>query len=142
MFLACCKLGIPWLGIIHDWSKFLPSEWGPYSEYFYGDRGESNRKNSKEAHQKGLDADFDAAWNMHKNRNKHHWQWWILQEDDGPIKYIPMKDRYRKEMVADWTGAGRAISGRKDWRPWYESQRSTIKLHPETTEWLERKLNE
>jgi hypothetical protein len=23
--------------IIHDWSKFLPCEWIPYANYFYGD---------------------------------------------------------------------------------------------------------
>jgi hypothetical protein len=142
VFIACYKLGIPWLGIIHDWSKFTPSEWGPYMEYFYGDDGKKNREQSKEVHHKGIDAAFDAAWNRHKNRNKHHWQWWILQEDDGPIKYIPMEERYMKEMLADWIGAGRAIQGRRDWRPWYDKQRDTIKVHPETREWIERKFSE
>jgi len=142
VFLASRKLGITWLGVIHDWSKFLPSEWLPYMNYFYGKNGNSNRESSKETHQKGIDTEFDAAWNKHKNRNKHHWQWWILQEDDGPIKLIPMEEKYILEMIADWTGAGMAISGRKDWRPWYEKQRDTIQLHPETREYVEELFNE
>jgi hypothetical protein len=36
VFVECCKLGIPHLGIIHDLSKFLPSEWRGYACYFYG----------------------------------------------------------------------------------------------------------
>lgn len=36
VFLECCKLGIPWRGIVHNLSKFLPSEWFPYVERFYG----------------------------------------------------------------------------------------------------------
>ena len=34
-FVECCRLGIPWLGIIHDLSKFLPSELFTYAEWFY-----------------------------------------------------------------------------------------------------------
>ena len=36
VFIECRKLGIPWLGVIHDLSKFLPSEFIPYARYFYG----------------------------------------------------------------------------------------------------------
>jgi len=35
-FKAARELGITWLGIIHDWTKFLPSEWFAYVENFYG----------------------------------------------------------------------------------------------------------
>jgi hypothetical protein len=142
VFVASRKLGITWLGIIHDWSKLLPSEFLPYMEYFYGKDGASNRESSKDVHHKGIDDAFDAAWNKHKNRNKHHWQWWILQEDNGPIKILPMEEKYILEMIADWTGAGMAISGRKDWRPWYATQRETIQLHPETRDYVEELYNE
>jgi hypothetical protein len=36
VFIEACKLGIPWLGLIHDLSKFAPSEFIPYARYFYG----------------------------------------------------------------------------------------------------------
>ena len=36
VFIECCKLGIPWRGLVHDLSKFIPSEFIPYARYFYG----------------------------------------------------------------------------------------------------------
>jgi hypothetical protein len=37
VFVACCKQGIIWRGIIHDMSKFLPSEFIPYARFFHGE---------------------------------------------------------------------------------------------------------
>lgn len=35
VFWACRALGVPlWQSIVHDWTKFLPSEWFPYVRYF------------------------------------------------------------------------------------------------------------
>ena len=38
VFLEACKLGIVWLGLTHDLSKFRLDEWIPYANYFYGKR--------------------------------------------------------------------------------------------------------
>lgn len=35
VMLACFREGLYWQGLIHDWSKFLPSEFLPYARYFY-----------------------------------------------------------------------------------------------------------
>ena len=40
VFLECCRLGIPWLGITHDLSKFLPGEFIAYANYRYGSTAE------------------------------------------------------------------------------------------------------
>jgi len=34
--LQCCAHGIAWRGIKHDWHKFLPNEWLPYANHFFG----------------------------------------------------------------------------------------------------------
>lgn len=39
VFVECCKRGIYWRGFMHDMSKFLPSQWFPYVNYFYGKKG-------------------------------------------------------------------------------------------------------
>jgi hypothetical protein len=57
--------------------------------------------------------------------------------DSGETFPLPMPDRYRREMLADWTGAGRAITGRYDVENWYERNRHKIRLHSETRVWLE-----
>ena len=36
VMLACFRMGLYWRGIKHDLSKLLPSEWVPYTNYFYG----------------------------------------------------------------------------------------------------------
>ena len=53
---------------------------------------------------------------------------------------IEMPDRYRREMLADWRGAGRAINGKDDTLDFYMGRRDNIKLHPKTREWIEHQL--
>jgi len=175
VFVECCRLGIPWLGIIHDLSKFLSSEFIPYARNFYGDYPDVKQA-------------FDVAWLHHQKANKHHWQYWLLQYDNGEewavtgfdfypseITYqgrrigileddvakslytreaeifevvrllnlkpvaLPMPDRYRREMLADWRGAGRAY-GNPDTKAWYLKNKGRIILHPETRRWLEDQI--
>ena len=146
VFVECCKLGIPWRGFIHDWHKLLPSEFAPYVKHFYGNLpkwDEVNHamptysyRNTKEGNKKR----FDFAWLLHQKRGKHHWQWWILREDDGDYKVFPMPDNYRKEMLADWRGAGRAITGKDDTVNWYQANKDKMILHERTREWIEAQL--
>ena len=35
VFIECCKLGIPVRGLVHDLSKFRPSEWFPYANFIH-----------------------------------------------------------------------------------------------------------
>jgi hypothetical protein len=82
------------------------------------------------------------AWLLHQRRNSHHWQAWILRNDDGSVKTLPMPERFAREMVADWIGAGRAISGRQNPRPWYEDNKHKMQLHPDTRRLVERVMAE
>lgn len=125
VFVECCKLGIVWRGAIHDLSKFLPSEWFPYVEFFEGPNGV--KAEGKVA--PDVRAAFDAAWLHHQHRNKHHWQYWRLHKEDGGTKLIPMPPVYVKEMLADWRGAGRA-QGHNSIRDWYSKNQDKIELHP------------
>jgi hypothetical protein len=127
VFVECCKLGIPLTGVVHDCNKFLPDEFFPYAEYFYG----SDSTNNQDA--------FDMAWLKHQRRNRHHWQAWILHEDSGEVKVFDMPMRYRKEMLADWRGAGLAL-GKPDTAKWYAANRKNQRLHPSTRRWIEEQL--
>jgi hypothetical protein len=127
VFIECCRLGIPWLGIIHDLSKFLPSEWFPYVEKFYGNKSIPC-----------VGRDFDYAWLAHQRSNKHHWQAWISIGDKDGVDILEMPDRYRKEMLADWIGAGKA-QGKPDTRAWYEKNKDRIYLGV-TKKWVEDQL--
>ena len=145
VFLECCKLGIPWLGIVHDWSKFRPSEWLPYVRYFYGTWPEAPDVWRWCPHYTGptkqsVQSDFDYAWLLHQRRNAHHWQYWILIQDEDEDRVLPMPDHYRREMLADWRGAGRAITGKDNTQSWYKSHKDKMQLHPETRRWIEEQL--
>jgi hypothetical protein len=121
----CYKLGIPLQGALHDLSKLLPDEFIPYMEFFYG--GGKNK-----------DA-FDLAWNHHQKRNKHHHQYWVLREDSSKVKVLEMPMHYRKEMLADWRGAGKA-QGKPNTKEWYVANRDKMVLGPETRSWVEEQL--
>ena len=141
VFLECCKLGIPWLGIIHDWRKFRPSEWFPYVRSFYNPDGSKRvvRDETGYYDPAKISAEFDYAWLSHQHNNKHHWQYWMLVQDEDEDKLLPMRNKYRKEMLADWRGAGRA-QGEPDTKSWYLKNQHKIKLHPGTRTWVEEQL--
>lgn len=133
VFLAGLKVKAPlWRLLIHDWSKLTPAEWFPYVRSFYGKEGRTPE----------VKAAFDAAWLHHQHRNPHHWQHWLLREDDGDTKALPMPEHFAREMVADWMGAGRAITGKWDVGGWYSKNAHKIVMHPETKELVERLIAE
>lgn len=70
VFQAGYKLGVPLLTLIlHDWDKFLPDEWFPYAACFYTPTGGKQYVET---------AAFAYAWRKHQQRNKHHWQYWLV----------------------------------------------------------------
>lgn len=172
VFLACRREGLWWLGIVHDWSKFLPSEFFPYARHFYGKvepncyncahivgsqceptysgigNGEQapdcpdymfSRGCDKTGYYKPTDTGdtaFDFAWLLHQKRNRHHWQWWILPEDEGGIKMLAMPHKYYKEMLCDWIGASRAQGHGGKIYDWYLINGGKMRLHHDTRQAL------
>ena len=138
--IQCFKNGLYWRAFTHDMSKFLPSEWFPYVNFFHG--GKQKQIRDKTGYYKPTDTGddkFDFAWLLHQKRNRHHWQWWILPEDSGGVKVFPMSHKDRLEMLCDWWGASRA-QGNGGWDGvvrWYEANNSKMKFHPETQEFIE-----
>jgi hypothetical protein len=130
VMLACFRYGLYWRGIKHDWSKFLPCEWFPYAQSFYGPQPRTDETKVR----------FDRAWLHHQHFNPHHWQHWVLREDSGATKILEMHWDDMLEMLADWEGAGRAITGNKDTRTWYLNNQDKILLHPYTKEAVRMEL--
>ena len=130
-------MGVPiWRLALHDWTKFLPREWRPYAEYFYGEwRKEDPRMNDGLA-SPNTEAQFEYAWNHHQHKNDHHWQFWVRLGDDGTKLVLPMSEVAMREMVADWMGAGRVL-GKPDTLAWYTEQRDNQDIHIQTRRWVE-----
>lgn len=141
VFRAGFALGVSLRQLItHDWSKFLPREWFAYVAYFYGDKPTAD--DERRAMMLGLNiktraelkADFDNAWNHHQKCQPHHWQYWLLltDSDDPRFRPLPMPERYIREMVADWMGAGRAITGRWEVESWFLANKDRYILDDST----------
>lgn len=127
VFIECCRYGLFWRGIKHDWSKFLPSEFIPYARHFYGPKPQKRDETGYYKPTDTGDPAFDFAWLLHQKRNRHHWQWWILPEDDGGEKVMPMGFCDVLEMIADWRGAGKA-QGAPDTLKWYTKNKDKMRL--------------
>ena len=132
VMIECFKIGLYWQGIVHDMSKFLPNEFFPYVNYF--------QDHTTTFHESGQDIKFDTAWLKHIHRNPHHWQYWVIEECNGDTKILPMKPKYREEMLCDWAGAGKAQNNPDSVAQWYEKNKDKMKFHSETEKWLQDKL--
>jgi hypothetical protein len=110
-----------WRLLIHDYSKLSRAEWGPYvRRFFSGNAGKLDKSADPD--------DFHRAWTHHWHRNPHHWEHWLTAERE-PLR---MPEHFVREMVADWMGAGRAITGKWEAAGWYAGNRDRMNLHPET----------
>lgn len=143
VFVAGLKVNVNLIQLItHDWSKFLPREFIPYARYFYGNYPKHDSNDPTKLARIGyygkttldIEHDFKDAWNLHQKTQPHHWQYWVLinDSDEPKITALQMPYKYVKEMVADWMGAGRAITGKWEVHEWYSKTRTKIILHDET----------
>ena len=134
VFWACREIGVSlFQSLLHDWTKFSPKEWSPYVRNFFNPDGSqrSVRDTSGAYDPNSHSLDFKYAWLSHQ-RNKHHWQAWVSIGDEGNLQPMRMPEKYVREMISDWIGAGKAQ--RKDNSPfdWWEKNKEKMILHPET----------
>jgi hypothetical protein len=139
----CWKNGLYWQGIVHDLSKWRPSEFIPYARFFYGDFPPfSEVKYTQHLYsgktKEDIAYDFDVAWLKHQNRNPHHWQYWVRMNDDGEVVPMQMPQKYVKEMLCDWWGASVATGNGGRSKDWYEQNKAHTLLHEETRSYFER----
>lgn len=97
------------------------------SHFFYGG---DKRKDRFYTPSQGT-YEFNVAWLKHQHRSPHHWQHWVLQEDDGDKFALEMPVKYVKEMICDWRGAGKA-QGFNDTPAWYLKNKDKMILAPAT----------
>ena len=97
----CMKCGIPLQGIVHDLSKYSPSEFIPSIHYWTGKISPIDVETEKKG--------YSTAWLHHKGRNKHHYEYWL-----DPIhckEPTPMPRKYLAEMFCDRVAATKVYKG-------------------------------
>ena len=107
VFKLCCRVGVPWRGFMHDWSKFSPTEFGESIKYYVGTHSPIKEARKVQG--------YSRAWVHHVSKNKHHYQYWVDFTATGPVPVmIPYK--YVAEMICDKMAAGIVYEG-KNWKP-------------------------
>lgn len=124
----CWACGIGWQGLIHDLSKFGPTEFVSSARYFQGNRSPIEAEKEE--------IGYSKAWLHHKGHNKHHWEYWTDFADDGTIIANKIPTKYVIEMMCDWIGAGKVYSKDK-WTTntpydYYLKVRQGRYFHPDT----------
>lgn len=138
---GCFRVGLYRQGILHDLSKYSPTEFRVGAKYFQGTRSPNNAERE--------DIGCSTAWMHHKGRNKHHYEYWLDYSNDpekqGCVVPVPMPDRYIAEMIMDRIAASKVYKGQDytDSSPleYYGNGKKHELIHPQTAEVLERMLN-
>ena len=134
----CFKVGLYKQGLLHDLSKYSPSEFALGVKYYQGNRS----PNAAEREKKG----YSAAWLHHKGRNKHHYEYWLdyspnaevgLQGNRMPVRYVV-------EMFIDRMAACKTYYG-DDYRNdsplnYFLKNQGHYTMHEDTMELLEKLL--
>lgn len=131
----CFRIGLYKQGLLHDFSKYAPSEFMTGVHYYQG----TMSPNSAERNAIG----YSTAWLHHKGRNKHHWEYWVDFTRSG-LKPAKMPTKYVLEMFCDRVAASMVYRGKDydDSYPlqYYESGKHSYIMHPQTRALLEELL--
>ena len=136
VFKLCCKIGEPWRGVVHDLSKYSPTEFFESVKYYIGTHSpitEAKKANG-----------YSKAWLHHKGRNKHHAEYWF--DENAPEKTPVIPYKYAAEMICDKLAAGMAYKG-KDWTKEYqlnywEIERKKVQINEKIQQFVKAVLSQ
>ena len=134
----CFACGLYRQGLVHDLSKYSPTEFIPGCIYYQGDHS----PNEAERQAKG----YTAAWLHHKGRNKHHLEYWVDYAPELGYRMggMEMPVNYVVEMFCDRVAASKIYQKERytDASPWeyYQRSRDHYLMHPESRAMLEKLL--
>jgi len=131
---GCFRVGLYWQGLIHDLSKYSPTEFWIGARYYQGIRS----PNAAEREEKG----YSEAWMHHKGRNKHHYEYWTdMNRQTRCYESVPMPRKYLTEQIMDRRAACIVYQG-KAYHPgsayeYFMKSRERELMHPQNRQELE-----
>ena len=134
----CFKVGLYKQGLLHDLSKYSPSEFIPGVKYYQGNRSPNNAQREAEG--------CSTAWLHHKGRNKHHYEYWIdyTSDKDAVMAGMKMPVNYVIEMFCDRVAASKIYNKEKytdsDALKYYLKGKGKYIMHPQTEKQLVKLL--
>ena len=106
----CFRCGLYRQGLMHDLSKYSPTEFLNGAKYYQGYRSPNNA----EREEKG----YSEAWLHHKGRNRHHYEYWVdycsetslAKAGTGGMVPVEMPRKYLVEMICDRVAASKVYN--------------------------------
>lgn len=103
----CFKMGLYWQGLTHDLSKYSLTELS-MCKYYTG---------KKSPHQVARETlGYSPSWIHHYHTNKHHFQFWWDEDEEGKLIPMKMPYKYLLESFCDMLGASKAYNP-DNWQP-------------------------
>ena len=144
---GCFELGLIKQGLLHDLSKYSPTEFLVGCKYYQGNMSPNGAER--------IDKGYSVAWLHHKGRNKHHLEYWLdygiptpEERKSGvrkPVCGMKMPVKYAVEMYVDRVAASKNYQKEmyKDDSAliYYQREKATILLHEDTRALLELLLH-
>lgn len=133
----CFRLGMYKQGLLHDLSKYSPTEFLVGVKYYQGNRSPNNAERE--------DKGYTSAWLHHKGRNKHHLEYWLDYDlVNGGVTGMKMPVKYVVEMFCDRIAASKNYNKDTytDRMPleYFQKGKAKALLHPESAALLEKLL--
>lgn len=101
----CFRAGIPFRGLLHDLSKYSPTEFIAGARHYQGTRS----PNEGEREMYG----YSKAWMHHKGRNRHHFEFWTdYNTKTKELMAIEMPQKFLIEMFCDRVAASKIYNGK------------------------------
>lgn len=136
---GCFKVGLYKQGLLHDLSKYSPTEFLVGCKYYQGTRSPNAAERE--------DIGYSTAWMHHKGRNKHHYEYWTDLDPNHNAKMVgvPMPANYVAEMIMDRIAASKTYLRDKYTDgaslAYYTRAKERELLHPQTRDLLEMLLH-
>ena len=131
---GCFRVGLYWQGLVHDLSKYSPTEFLSGAKFYQGNRS----PNTAEREVKG----YSEAWMHHKGRNRHHYEYWTdISKETRQYESLPIPRKYLVEMVMDRRAACMTYQG-KDYTDgaalaYFRKSMERNRMHPQTRQELD-----
>lgn len=139
---GCFAVGLYRQGLLHDLSKYTPTEFLVGCKYYQGTMSPNNAEREARG--------YSSAWLHHKGRNKHHMEYWmdygVPERRNGVVVHkgicgMKMPMRYVVEMYIDRVAASKNYQKshytKRSPLEYYLNGRQVHVLHDDTKELLE-----
>ena len=134
---GCFRVGLYKQGLLHDMSKYGPTEFLAGCKYYKGYMSPNNAER--------VDKGYSSAWLHHKGRNKHHFEYWTdYHPQTRRMTPVEMPINYVVEMFCDRVAASKIYQGKNYTNDcalqYFLRGKANRNIHPTTSEILEHLL--